>query len=320
MRHKRVFISILGVFLLAGLSVRPLQAQTSSPGDTGLKYPWPVYYQDIGNGSRLAYTDRGKGPALLLVHGLGSYIPAWKMNMDALSRVHRVIAVDLPGYGKSSKEVRAYSISFFAQSVAELQDSLGIEKATWIGHSMGGQVAMAAALEYPDKVENLVLIAPAGFETFSENESAFLGSLVTPAAVRATTEPLIRAAFRQSFFNMPESAEFMVQDRIALQQAEDFDGYARAYAGSVRAMLNGPVFNRIDDIRQPVLVIFGRQDALIPNRQLHPEMTTREVAEAGAGKLSRGRVLMVDSAGHFVHFEQPEVVNRSILHFIENGK
>ena len=173
MKRKNHHRSFLAAFLLLAVGWLPLQAQDESISEI-LEYPFSVQHQKLSDGVNVAYTDTGKGPAVMLIHGLGSYIPAWKQNIPALAEKHRVIALDLPGYGKSSKSEDSYSIPFFAETVAELQDSLGIARAAWIGHSMGGQIAIEGALRYPEKIRELVLIAPAGFEEFTEQEGAMM--------------------------------------------------------------------------------------------------------------------------------------------------
>jgi pimeloyl-ACP methyl ester carboxylesterase len=227
-----------------------------------------------------------------------------------------VIALDLPGFGKSSKDVDSYSIPFFAKTVADLQDSLGIKKAAWIGHSMGSQIALRAAVDYPDKISRLVLLAPAGFETFTDQEGAMMSNFVTPQSIKHTPDSLIRQTFKATFFDFPEEAQFMIEDRVAIRSAENFEGYARAYAGSVQAMLEGPVFEELSDISQQVLIIFGKQDMLIPNRQLHANLSTKKVAESGHKQLPNSQLKMIDKAGHFVHFEQSKIVNKDILNFL----
>jgi len=314
---KTVFKSILcSLWAIGFMANLPAGAQNLQFSD--LDYPYEVSYQEVSSGQQIAYIDEGKGAPLMLIHGLGSYIPAWKQNIPALAQSHRVIALDLPGFGKSTKTAEEYSISFFAKTVADLQDSLGITEATWVGHSMGAQVAMQGALSYPDKIAKLVLLAPAGFEAFTEQDAALLTAYVTPESIKATPEAVVRQTFKSTFFEFPDNARFMADDRIAIRQAEDFDLYARAYAESVEAMLQGSVLSKLPEIKQPVLVIFGKQDMLIPNKQLHPDMTTEAVAQKGIEKLPDSRLKMVDRAGHFVHFEQPDIVNQAVLNFIKN--
>ena len=306
--------TVLTFLLMFCASVPEIHAQQMQFAD--LEYPFEVEYQRVGNGQHVAYIDEGQGLAVILIHGLGSYIPAWKQNLPALSQSHRVVALDLPGFGKSSKEADSYSIPFFAETVAQLQDSLGIDNAIWVGHSMGGQIAMRGALSYPEKISKLVLISPAGFETFTDQEAATMTKYVTPASIKATPDSMIRQTFRTAFYDFPEEAQFMADDRVAIREADGFDGYARGYAKSVQAMLEGPVFDELSNISKPALVLFGKQDALIHNRQLHPGLSTQKVAETGVDKLGNARLKMFDQAGHFVHFERAETVNKEILNFI----
>ncbi|NIV13856.1 MAG: alpha/beta fold hydrolase [Aliifodinibius sp.] len=317
MNFKRPITAfLLGFILCLGVVSTQVQAQLTQFSD--LDYPYSVQYQQLENGQKVAYMDKGKGQAIILIHGLGSYIPAWKKTIPALTEKYRVIALDLPGFGKSSKDVESYSISFFAKAVADLQDSLGIKKATWIGHSMGGQIALRAATNYPDKINKLVLLAPAGFETFTKQEGAMMSNFVTPQSIKATPDSLIRQTFKATFYDFPKEAQFMIEDRLAIRSAENFEGYARAYAGSVQAMLDGPVFEELSEINQQVLILFGKQDMLIPNRQFHPNLSTQKVAESGHEQLSNSQLKMVDKAGHFVHFEQSEIVNKEILNFLND--
>ncbi len=314
MNFKTHLIAVFGLFLIWFCLFESGQAQQVDFAD--LEYPYAVKHQELSNGQTIAYIDEGQGPAVILIHGLGSYIPAWKRNIPALKTNHRVIALDLPGYGKSSKNVEKYSIPFFAETVAQLQDSLGIEQATWIGHSMGSQIALEAAATYPDKISKLVLISPAGFEQFSAQEGAMMSQFVTPASIKATPDSIIRETFRAAFHQFPDEAQFMADDRVALRGAKDFDLYAEAYAGSVQAMLEGPVFQKLSGIETPALIIYGRQDALIPNQQIHPNLTTEQVAQKGAEQLPNSTLKMVGDAGHFVHFEQPTKVNNLLTNFL----
>lgn len=315
MTIKRIITAILGILVIVFVTSTGLsQAQVSQFSD--LDYPHPVQYQEFNDGQQIAYIDEGDGPVLILIHGLGSYIPAWKRNIPSLSEQFRVIALDLPGYGKSSKEGEQYTIPFFAETVTALQDSLGIDQAVWVGHSMGGQIALRGTLNYPDKISGLILLAPAGFETFTEQEGTTMTNFVTPQSIQATPDSLVRQTFMTTFYDFPKEAQFMIEDRLAIRDAAEFENYSRAYAGSVQAMLEDPVADELDEIEQPTLILFGKQDSLIPNRQFHSDLTPKKVAESGHKQLPNSILKMVDEAGHFVHFEKSEEVNKAILEFL----
>jgi pimeloyl-ACP methyl ester carboxylesterase len=281
-----------------------------------LSYPMPVSHLRV-DGIDVAFSDVGVGePALLLIHGLGSYMPVWQRNIDDLARAHRVVAIDLPGYGKSAKGNFEYSMAFYARVVDGVVDRLALRRVVLVGHSMGGQIAMTHALAHPGKAEALVLVAPAGFERFGRGEGAWLAEAVDKDYVARTPAEAVYNNVAVNFWKMPREARFMVDDRLRVIGGLDFDDYAYAVARSVYAMIHGPVIDRLPQIRVPVLVVFGADDGLIPNPILHGG-TTRAVAEAGTRQLQRGRLVMIPRAGHMVQFERPAEVDAAVLDFLK---
>lgn len=280
-----------------------------------LHYPMPVSYLRF-DGLDVAYCDVGDGPkTLVLIHGLGSYMPVWSRNLDTLARYYRVVAIDLPGYGKSSKENYRYSMAFFARVVDRVITLLKIQHPVLVGHSMGGQIAMTHALLFPGRAEALVLVDPAGFETFGEGEGSWLAEAVTKEAVEATPPEAVYNNVAVNFHDMPKEARFMVDDRLRVIGGPDFDAYAYAVSRSVYAMIHEPVAKKLDRITVPTLVVFGADDRLIPNPILHGG-TTKEVAEAGVSRLKHARLVVVPRAGHMVQFERPDVFDALVLDFL----
>jgi len=111
-----------------------------------IDYTFEVKYQKVRN-INIAYIDQGiSEKVILLIHGLGTNAKSWKKNIPDLSKEFRVIAIDLPGYGKSDKGYYQYSMSWYSLVLKEFLDSLGIEKAIYAGHSMGGQISLVTAL------------------------------------------------------------------------------------------------------------------------------------------------------------------------------
>lgn len=284
-----------------------------------LRYPEPVADVRTVQVGRVtvAYTDQGQGPdTLVLIHGLGSYLPAWKNNVAALARRHRVIAIDLPGYGKSSKRNDyAYSMEFFATTVQGVVEALGVEHPILVGHSMGGQIALTHALRYPGKARALVLTSPAGLETFEDGEAQWLADAVTDEFTCKATPEAIYARHVQNFHRMPKDAHFMVTDRVAVIGGADFPQYCRAVSRSVRAMLDEPVYERLPEVGVPVLVLFGKVDQLIPNPFLHGGSTERLAAKT-VPRLPRAELVMLPRAGHFAQLEQAEAWNAAVLAFL----
>lgn len=293
-------------------------AQNSSFSMSDLDYGMNTKEIIIKENIKVAYTDQGKGnETILFIHGLASYIPAWNNNVSALQSEYRCIAIDLPGYGKSSKGNYPVSMDFFADVVLEFCLKIKISKVVLVGHSMGGQIAITTALKYPDLVSKLILIAPAGFETFNKGQRQWFRDVMTVDGVRLTTVEQIRVNYAYNFYNMPKNAQFMVDDRINIRMASDFTDYCYHITQGVNAMVDSPVFEFLPLISQPTLCIFGANDNLIPNRFLNGG-PTEKFAKLGVDKIPNCTLHMIDKAGHFVMFEKPDEVNHFMKAFLKS--
>lgn len=286
-----------------------------------LEYPYEVKKARLADDLMIAYVDQGDpslppSRTIILIHGLGSYLKAWNKNIPELSKNYRVIAIDLPGYGKSGKTPHPGSMSWYAQSVVKLMNHLGLEKA-WIGgHSMGGQIAMVMALIHPEKVEGLILAAPAGFEAFTKGQKQWFRNVMTLDGVKKTPVDDIQNNLYYNFYRMPADAEFMITDRIMMRHASDFDAYCYAVVQSVNGMVDEPVLPFLDKIDKPTLILFGENDNLIPNRFLNPGRT-RDIAENGHKRIKNSKLVMAPKTGHFVQFEAAEMFNQAVKDFIK---
>lgn len=279
-----------------------------------IDYQYPIQTVKVRN-LTVGMIDEGEGDALILVHGLGSNAKAWLRNIPAWSVDHRVIAVDLPGYGTSSKGDYPYSLPFYAQVLTDLMDELELTSATLVGHSLGGQIAMVTALEHPDRVGRLVLVSPAGFERFSEGEGQWFKDVMTVELVRDTPVRQIAVNLHANFHHTPPEAEFMITDRVQVRGASDFEDYCYAVTRNVAAMIDQPVHSRLDEIMVPTLILFGENDALIPNPYLHGGRT-RDVATIGETEIPDSELVLIPGCGHFVQFEKPDETNAAVRGFL----
>ncbi len=303
---------------MLALCLAALMSTFSAPADTTLPfYPGPVQRLDVG-GRRLAVLDTGgEGAPVVLVHGLGTNLSFWRETIPALEADgRRVVALDLPGYGLSDKEDVSGTMAGFADAVLGVMDALGLGQPDVVGVSMGGQIALTLALDHPDRVRRLALLSPAGIETFSDAEAAALKGLMTPEAVAATPEAQVAVNIAANFSAYDEARDGWIgAQRRAVAARDDFPDYAAANAASVAGMLDGPVFERLGRLKVPTLVLYGADDALIPNPYLHPALTTADVAEA-ARAIPGAEVHLVPDAGHLVMLEQPEAVNAHLVRFL----
>lgn len=309
------YLSLLSITLLLNSC---MTAQNAHPVTTW-KYPFEVRYADINDSIRLAYVDEGTGPeTIIFLHGLGSNLQAWQKTITDLRKDYRCIAPDLPGYGKSSTGDYPYGMAFFADQITALTEELKLKKVTLVGHSMGGQIAITLALRQPEFLQRLVLAAPAGLETFSPENRTFFATYVQPQIIRATTIPQIEANFGLNFYEMPQDARFMIEDRLALREDTlAYHLYSEMIPRCVLGMIDEPVAARLPELDLPTLLVFGRQDQLIPNKFLHPQLTVEAVAKTGQQAISGAKLLLLDEAGHFVQWDQAAAFNQALRAFID---
>ncbi|MEO9870146.1 alpha/beta fold hydrolase [Ekhidna sp.] len=269
----------------------------------------------ISEGIELAYVNEGPqdAPVILMVHGLGGYIKNWYPTIDGLKETYRCIALDLPGYGQST--IRDFEkedyMQFFANSVNEFAEKLELNKVILMGHSMGGQVSIVMALQNPKWLERLILAAPAGFETFTEAEGTLLKQFSTASALMSHTEEQIYAAYQANFVSMPALAEEMIQDRLKAKEAMWFADYALIREMGVKGMLRHSVKEDLSKIKIPTVVLFGKNDFLIPNKYLHPSLTTSQIAEIGK-EIPNVKIKLIETAGHMLQMDNPTSFNLAV--------
>jgi pimeloyl-ACP methyl ester carboxylesterase len=282
-----------------------------------IDYTFEVKKQKVRN-IEIAYIDEGKSDeVLLLIHGLGTSAKSWLKNIPQLSKEFRVIAVDLPGYGKSDKGYYQYSMSWNALVLTEFLDELNIGNATFVGHSMGGQISLHAALNHPEKVKNLILISSAGFEKFTEGEGDWMKAAFTIDLIKDTPIRNIDINLRANFYETPEDAEFFITDRIQLRGAKGFEDYCYAVTRNVAGMIDEPVLTELQNIKNKALILFGENDGLIPNPYLHGGYT-ENIAQFANSELPNSKLVMIPKCGHMMQFEKAEQVNKEIIQFIKN--
>ncbi len=254
-----------------------------------------------------------QGAAIILLHGMSGYIEQWLPCFDLLASRHRVYAIDLPGHGRTDKsQTFSYSIADFAQFVRDFMAALKIERAYVVGHSLGGAIATRLALLYPDIVQKLVLISSAGLG----QECALL--------LRIASLPLLGEKLtRPNRAGAAESAKFFVHDPSIMTAAlldRDYEmitqpGAHQAFLKTLRANGNlfgqsksmyGPNVAGLSSIAQPVLVVWGMQDQIVPVAH----------AETAAKRLPNNRVQIFENCGHDPVLEHTQAFNQVLFEFI----
>jgi pimeloyl-ACP methyl ester carboxylesterase len=211
----------------------------------------------------------GDGPPLLFIHGLGGVWQNWLLNMPAFADSHRVVALDLPGFGESEMpaDESELSIQGFAKVVDAVCTELDIDCPIVVGNSMGGFAGAELAISYPTRVKKLVLVSAAGISTEHVRREPLVafGRLWAATTSRTATlaDPVVRRTrlrrlFMQTVVLHPE--KLSVPLTAELVQGANKPGFVPALG----ALLGYSFRDRLPQIEVPVLIVWGRQDLLVP--------------------------------------------------------
>ena len=256
-------------------------------------------------GLPIRYLSAGEGPPMVLLHGAGDNSLDWRWVLPALARKHRVYAPDLPGSPDSARPAADYSPAFFERFVAAFVDALGIGRATFVGNSLGGLIALRLALSKPARVTALVLV-----------DSAGLGSAVNPAFASVNLPLLNEAAM--PFWRTRAGAYQRAWGRTALLFAHPpgsvprewlaeqcrlarSPGYLEAHLTVLRALVSPlgqreVLVDRLPSLKVPTLVVWGERDRVFPRSQ----------AKRSVARLREGSLSLIPDCGHMPHVECPD--------------
>ncbi|MFA7229118.1 MAG: alpha/beta hydrolase [Melioribacteraceae bacterium] len=286
-----------------------------------LIYDFDYSIAQIDENISIAYTDEGNRESefvLLCIHGLSSYIPAWSKLIPLLKDQFRCIAIDLPGYGKSSGGVHPGTMEYYADTIAKFIRKISLKNVVLTGHSMGGHISIVTALLYPGLINRLILLAPAGFETFSEEETEWIKRNNSPELYSMVSDRQIRLNYQLNFFEMPDDVEAMINDRIKMKKWKNYKDNCKVVSNSLNGLLDYPVFDKLYLITQPSLILFGKNDRLIPHPILHKNSTPEEVASLASARIPNSFLSLIDQCGHFLQFEKPASAAGEIISFMKS--
>lgn len=269
-----------------------------------------------GKNLDIAYEDDGNGPPIFFIHGVAESLLVWKFAVEELKKNFRCIRIDLPGHGNSWEQRGPFTMSFYSDVVLACLDALKLNDVVIAGHSMGAQISLITALRAPTRVQKLVLAAPAGFETFTAEEKEGLIKWAEQAYAQPSPVSQLQFYFRQQLRRQLDHAEDLIAQQSRQHAPDRFDRWRETLIKSITGMLREPVSAFLPEINTPTLVLFGENDNLIPNRFLHPKLTTEQVAQQGTALLPDAHFKMIPDCGHYVPFEQPEIFAKEVKHFL----
>ena len=244
----------------------------------------------------------------VLIHGFSVPYFIWDPTFEALSTAGRqVLRYDLFGRGYSDRPHVRYGMDLFVQQLADLLDALDMERADLVGLSMGGAVAAAFSVEFPERVRRLALIDPVGTEPMPLNllfKAALLPGISELLLSLVGTERML-ASLASDFYDPAQVERFRERYRSQMQ----FRGFKRAIVSTLRnKAVNGfpEIYERLGRLSMPVLLIWGRQDQTLPIEQ------SRSILEL----VPRAEFHVIEGSGHIPNCEKPDVTHPILLDFL----
>jgi len=269
--------------------------------------PEQATYEEV-DGVRLRYVDVGQGPAVVMLHGFASSLETWTAVIPELARSHRVLALDLKGFGWTDRPEGDYSPQAQARLVLELMSKRGIERADFVGHSWGASVALAAAAQAPARVSRLALYDAWAYE-----------DQLPPFFIWARAAPFGEALFAMfygeradermalAFYDRAYVTEGFVEQ---VERALERPGTAAAALAAVRGQRYLEMERTYREIKNPTLLLWGRED----------KVAALAVGERLLRDLPNAELKVYPRCGHFPMIEAATQSNRDLLTFLEGGK
>ncbi|NMC68884.1 MAG: alpha/beta fold hydrolase, partial [Myxococcales bacterium] len=256
------------------------------------------------DGVALRYTDRGQGPAVVLLHGYGSSLDVWDPVVPALETRHRVVALDLKGFGRSARPEGDYSPAAQAALVLGLLDRLGIDRTAVVAHSWGSSVALALALAAPERVTRLALYDAWVYE---EQLPPFLLWSRAPGLgeflFAGWYAERVADKMALAFYDPTRLTQELVD---ALEEALERPGTVAAALAAARGQRFEAIEGRYGTIDRPVLLLWGREDAVSPPA----------IGERLAAELPDARLVVYPRCGHFPMVEALAASTRDLVEFL----
>ena len=268
------------------------------------------------HGHRMNFLIAGEGPAVVLIHGVAGRAGQWQKVIRVLARSHKVVAPDLLGHGDSAKPRGDYSLGAHAAGIRDLLVALDIRRATIVGHSFGGGIAMQFAYQFPERCERLVLVSSGGL---GEEVHALLRAATLPGSefvlpmlahprVLSIASVLPRSLGRLGLRTSPDLTE-MARAYQSLSNAEARSAFIQTLRGVIDP--TGQRINASDRLylaaNMPSMIIWGVRDRIIP-------VSHSEVAHKG---MPGSRLEIFENAGHFPQLDDPHRFAETLQDFFD---
>jgi pimeloyl-ACP methyl ester carboxylesterase len=324
------FMLALSVAIISSNGARADEGPAYGPELEGFDYPWPVqhfHFTSQGESLDMAYMDvkpaQPNGRAVVLLHGKNFCAATWQTTITTLSEAgYRVIAPDQIGFCKSSKPAH-YQFSFhqLAANTRMLLSSLGVGRATVIGHSTGGMLAIRYALLYPDDVDRLVLVDPIGLEDWKAKGVPWQSVDAWYQQELQTSAERIRDYERSTYYagSWDPSYERWVQMLAGLYRGDGRNIVAWNSALLYDMIYTQPVVYELGQLTMPVLLFIGDKDTTAIGKNLAPPAIRQTLGnypalgKAAVAKIPHARLIEFPDLGHAPQIQAPDVFHKALL-------
>ena len=286
-----------------------------NPDPEWLRVDWREHLRQCDvDGGRVNYVEMGpaSGAALVLVHGLAGAWQNWLENIPHFAREHRVIALDLPGFGQSPMPDWEVSVEAYGSFLHQFCDAVDVEVCTLVANSMGGFVSAEAAIRQPSRFEKLVLVSAAGISHARMRRqpaevTARMSLASAPLLLKLEERALRRPRLRQATF----AGLFYAPRWLRPELIYEFFQHGTGKPGlvpAVRGLIGYDILDRLEEVEVPTLIVWGRDDHVVPPND----------ALGYGERLQNSRTVIFDKTGHLPMAERPVRFNRVLETFLRS--
>jgi pimeloyl-ACP methyl ester carboxylesterase len=284
-----------------------------NPDPEWLEIDWREHLRQVEiEGTRVNYAELGSGPRMpiVFVHGLSGSWQNWLENIPHFAGEHRVLALDLPGFGHSPMPDWEISIESYGRLLHRFCDALGVGDCAVVGNSMGGFISAEAASAQPDRFEKLALVSAAGVSSarLRHQPAETVARMATAAAPlllrlqeRGLRRPRVRWATFKGLFQHPEA----LRRELLLETFQSGAGRP-GFLPAVQGLVGYDILDQLAEVDVPTLIVWGRNDRVVPPQD----------AAGFAQRLRNSRTVIFDDTGHLPQLERPTRFNRVLETFL----
>ncbi len=277
-----------------------------------VKYIYKEKYLTLDNDMKISYIDKGVGFPIVFVHGMGGDLNNFSYNYKYFKEHYRVIGFDLPGFGKSGRMKKDYTIEYYAEVLEEFLDKLGVNKCILVGNSMGGHIATVYALKDQSRVEKLVLVDSAGLTKLAPGLEQVVKYSLNTSMLKMSPKMVVQQGVKNNFHDTElEQCRQMLETVEGISENdEEYTQYMHAIKSSLQTMLKERIGAKIFNLNIPILLVWGKYDCMVPINYAYEFKR----------KTKNSSLVIIDGAGHMPMLEKHKTFNSILNKFISEKR